>query len=88
MKEIQDTVQVGLANGTAIGISLSQVNEILTFISLGLAIGFSIYKFVKYEKIWSLLIENGANVSQHELNMIKNAEEELEEDYHLELLKV
>jgi len=50
MKEIQDTVQVGLANGTAIGISLSQVNELLTFISLGLAIGFSIYKFVKYEK--------------------------------------
>ena len=50
MKEIQDSVQVGLANGTAIGISLSEVNELLTFISLGLAIGFSIYKFVKYEK--------------------------------------
>jgi EamA domain-containing membrane protein RarD len=50
MKEIQDTIQVAIANGTAIGISLSQVNELLTFISLGLAIGFSIYKFVKYEK--------------------------------------
>tara|TARA_R100001086_G_scaffold241276_1_gene168083 strand:+ start:231 stop:398 length:168 start_codon:yes stop_codon:yes gene_type:complete len=50
MKEIQDTAQVALANGTAIGISLVEVNEILTFISLTLAIGFSIYKFVKYEK--------------------------------------
>ncbi len=50
MKEIQDTVQVGIANGTAIGISLVEANEILTFISLSLAIAFSIYKFVKYEK--------------------------------------
>ena len=50
MKEIQDSVQVVIANGTAIGISLSEVNELLTFISLGLAITFSIYKFVKYEK--------------------------------------
>ena len=32
MKEIQDTAQVALANGTAIGISLVEVNEILTFI--------------------------------------------------------
>lgn len=50
MKEIQDTAQVALANGTAIGISLVEVNEILTFISLSLAIGFSIYKFIMYEK--------------------------------------
>tara|TARA_R100001443_G_scaffold76563_2_gene84003 strand:+ start:7231 stop:7395 length:165 start_codon:yes stop_codon:yes gene_type:complete len=50
MREIQDTAQVALANGTAIGISLVEANEILTFISLILAIGFSIYKFVKYEK--------------------------------------
>ena len=48
MKEIQDTAQVTLANGTAIGISLVEVNEILTLISLTLAISFSIYKFVKY----------------------------------------
>ena len=48
MKEIQDTAQVTLANGTAIGISLVEVNEILTLISLTLAIAFSIYKFVKY----------------------------------------
>ena len=50
MKEIQDTIQVGVANGTAIGISLVEVNEYLTFISLSLAIGFSIYKFFIYEK--------------------------------------
>ena len=50
MKEIQDTAQVALANGTAIGISLVEANEILTFISLSLAVIFSIYKFVKYEK--------------------------------------
>jgi hypothetical protein len=50
MKEIQDTVQVAVANGTAIGISLVEANEILTFISLSLAIAFSIYKFFKYEK--------------------------------------
>ena len=48
MKEIQDTAQVTLANGTAIGIRLVEVNEILTLISLTLAIAFSIYKFVKY----------------------------------------
>jgi len=50
MKEIQDTIQVGIANGTAISISLVEVNEYLTFISLSLAIGFSIYKFFKYEQ--------------------------------------
>ena len=50
MKEIQDTVQVGIANGSAIGISLVEANEYLTFISLALAIAFTIYKFVKYEK--------------------------------------
>ena len=50
MKEIQDTAQVALANGTAIGISLVEVNEILTLISLSLAIAFSVYKFIMYEK--------------------------------------
>ncbi|QDP50882.1 MAG: hypothetical protein Unbinned7837contig1000_22 [Prokaryotic dsDNA virus sp.] len=50
MKEIQDTAQVTLANGTAIGISLVEINHILTLISLCLAISFSIYKFVKYAK--------------------------------------
>jgi hypothetical protein len=49
MKEIQDTVQVGIANGSAIGISLVEANEYLTFLSLSLAIAFTIYKFIRYE---------------------------------------
>jgi len=48
MNEIKDTVQVGLANVSAIGLSMAQVNEILTFVSLVLAITFTIYKFLKY----------------------------------------
>tara|TARA_Y100000289_G_scaffold45460_1_gene45465 strand:- start:600 stop:758 length:159 start_codon:yes stop_codon:yes gene_type:complete len=50
MKEVQDTLQVGIANSTAISISLVEANEILTFISLSLAIVFTIYKFVKFKK--------------------------------------
>ncbi len=50
MKEVQDTAQVALANGSAIGISLVEANEILTMVSLTLAIAFTIYKFIKYEK--------------------------------------
>ena len=50
MSDLKDTIQVGLANGSAIGFSLTDCNEILTFISLILAIGFTIYKFIKYEK--------------------------------------
>ena len=48
MNEIKDTAQVGLANVSAIGLSKAQVNEILTFVSLVLAITFTIYKFSKY----------------------------------------
>lgn len=47
---IQDTIQVGMANAGAIGISLASVNEVLTTISLLIAIGFSIYKFTKTKK--------------------------------------
>ena len=50
MNEIKDTVQVGLANSTAIGISIVQVNEVLTLISLLLAISYTIYKFAKFDK--------------------------------------
>lgn len=50
MTDLKDTIQVGLANGSALGISLAHINEVLTFISLGLAIIFTIYKFIKYEK--------------------------------------
>lgn len=47
---IQDTIQVGVANAGAIGISLVQVNQVLTTVSLLVAIGFSIYKFTKTKK--------------------------------------
>ena len=48
MNEIKDTAQVRLANVSAIGVSVAQVNEILTFVSLILAITFTIYKFTKF----------------------------------------
>jgi len=47
---IEDTIQVGMANAGAIGISLASFNEILTTISLLIAIAFSIYKFTKTKK--------------------------------------
>ena len=47
---IQDTIQVGVANAGAIGISLAHFNEFLTTISLLIAISFSIYKFTKTKK--------------------------------------
>ena len=50
MNNLKDTIQVGVANGSALGISLSHVNELLTFVSLGLAIVFTIYKFFQFEK--------------------------------------
>ena len=49
MKEVQDTVQVGLANGSAIAFSITECNEVLTLVSLILAIAFTVYKFVKFE---------------------------------------
>ena len=50
MTDLRDTIQVGLANGSAIGFSITDCNEILSFISLILAIAFTIYKFFIYEK--------------------------------------
>jgi hypothetical protein len=50
MKQIQDTLQVGVANSIGITFSITKCNEYLTFISLTLAIIFTIYKFIKYEK--------------------------------------
>ena len=50
MTEIKDTLQVGIANGSAIGFSLANANEFLTLVSLLLAIAFTIYKFVNFEK--------------------------------------
>jgi EamA domain-containing membrane protein RarD len=49
-KEVKDTVEVIAANGGALGLTLVQCNEILQFISLSLAIGFTIYKFIKKKK--------------------------------------
>ena len=50
MTNLKDTIQVGVANGSAIGFSITDCNEILTFVSLTLAIVFTIYKFLFYEK--------------------------------------
>tara|TARA_R110000765_G_C18499012_1_gene555144 strand:- start:328 stop:486 length:159 start_codon:yes stop_codon:yes gene_type:complete len=50
MTDLKDTIQVGLANGVGIGFSITDCNEHLTLVSLILAIGFTIYKFVKFEK--------------------------------------
>ena len=49
-KDLKDTVEVMVANGGALGLTLVQCNEILQFISLSLAIGFTIYKFIKKKK--------------------------------------
>ena len=46
-KEVIDSIQVVTVNGSAIGLNITSCNEILTFISLCLAIGFTIYKFSK-----------------------------------------
>ena len=50
MTEAKDTLQVGLANASAIGFSITDCNEILTLVSLILAISFTIYKFIQFEK--------------------------------------
>ena len=50
MNDLKDTLQVGIANGSAIGFSITDCNEVLTLISLILAISFTVYKFIKYKK--------------------------------------
>ena len=50
MTEVKDTLQVGLANSSAIAFSITDCNEILTLVSLTLAIGFTVYKFIQFEK--------------------------------------
>lgn len=44
---MKDTVQIVTANAGAIGISLADFNDVLTFVSLALAIAFTISKFYK-----------------------------------------
>ena len=50
MNALKDTLQVGVANGSAIGFSITECNEVLTLVSLILAIAFTVYKFVKFKK--------------------------------------
>ena len=50
MTDLKDTLQVGIANGWAIGFSITDCNEVLTLVSLILAIAFTIYKFLKFNK--------------------------------------
>ena len=50
MTKVQDTIQVVTANSIGIAFSITECNQILTFISLCLAIGFTIYKFVKFNR--------------------------------------
>jgi len=50
MNDLRDTLQVGLANASAIGFSITECNQYLTLISLILAILFTIYKFIKFEE--------------------------------------
>ena len=45
--EMKDSVQVGIANGGASSLMLTECNQILTLISISLAIAFTIYKFYK-----------------------------------------
>jgi len=49
-KEVIDSIQVLTANGSAIGLNITSCNEVLTLISLVLAIVFTIYKFSKSAK--------------------------------------
>jgi len=49
MNDLRDTIQVGLANGSAIGFTLANANEILSFVALILSIAYTIYKFFKFE---------------------------------------
>jgi hypothetical protein len=47
---MKDTTQVILANGAATGLTMTECNQILTLISISLAILFTIYKFYKLSK--------------------------------------
>jgi hypothetical protein len=49
-ENMKDTIAVLGANGGVLGLSLSQCNEVLLFVSTSLAIIFTIYKFYKLKK--------------------------------------
>ena len=48
--EMKDSMQVVIANGGASSLMLTECNQILTLLSLTLAIAFTIYKFYKFKK--------------------------------------
>lgn len=48
--KIGDTSQVILANGGASALTITECNQILTLISISLAILFTLYKFYKLTK--------------------------------------
>lgn len=50
MKNPKDIIEVGIANGGVLGLSLTQCNQVLLFVSTSLAIIFTIYKFYKLSK--------------------------------------
>ena len=47
---MNDTTQVLLANGGATALTITECNQILTMVSISLAIIFTIYKFYKLSK--------------------------------------
>tara|TARA_R110000824_G_scaffold266593_1_gene455594 strand:- start:646 stop:810 length:165 start_codon:yes stop_codon:yes gene_type:complete len=49
-KEIKDTAEIVLLNGTAVGFHITECNEILTFVSLMLAISLSLFKMIQWIK--------------------------------------
>jgi len=49
-ESIRDSVQVVTANGGALGLTLTDCNEMLQMISLILAIAFTLYKFKESSK--------------------------------------
>ena len=44
---MKDSIQVVVANGGASALTITECNEILTMISISLAIAFTLYKFYK-----------------------------------------
>ena len=45
MKNPKDIIEVGIANGGVLGLSLTNINQVLLLVSTSLAIIFTIYKF-------------------------------------------
>ncbi len=50
MKNPKDIIEVGIANGGVLGLSLTNINQVLLLVSTSLAIIFTLYKFYKLSK--------------------------------------